>query len=107
MNREVLIAMLTMDPQFKGVVDLDARNKQGLTPLMICAQLGQLEAGRALLQAGASTSIRDAQGRTALDYAAIPPDPDEFADAGISPESKKKLHELLSKPFVPQKEAQK
>lgn len=98
-NRAVLLALLKAVPEYKDLVDVNDQNKRGQTPLMMCAQFGLLEAGTALLQAGASTSIRDAEGRTALDYASIPPDPDSFSDAGISPESKKKLQELLSKPI--------
>ncbi len=98
-NRATLITLLKLDPECQGFLDLDGQNKRGQTPLMICAQYGLLEAGTALLQAGASTSIRDTEGRTALDYASIPPDPDSVSDAGISPESKKKLQELLSKPI--------
>lgn len=98
-NRAVLIALLRTIPEFNDLLEIDAQNKLGQTPLMLCAQYGLLEAGTALLQAGASTSIRDTEGRTALGYASIPPDPDSFSDAGISPESKKKLQELLSKPI--------
>lgn len=44
----------------------DARNAQGLTPLLIAASAGQADAVRALLAQGAGINARSADGRTAL-----------------------------------------
>jgi Ankyrin repeats (many copies) len=92
-NRGALLILLPFE--FQGL--LDAKNKLGQTPLMICAQLGHVEAGTALLERGAVTNTLDSEGRTALDYASTPPASNSIWDWGISDESKKKLRELLSK----------
>jgi ankyrin repeat protein len=48
---------------------IDTQNTQGQTPLDFAIAKGNVETARFLLDHGASTSIRDAQGRTPIDYA--------------------------------------
>ena len=49
--------------------DADAPNAAGATPLMVAVSLGHSAAAEALLDAGAQATLRDAAGRTVLDYA--------------------------------------
>jgi len=53
-----------------GSACLNAQDKAGATPLCLAAFLGQDEAVKALLAAGADCGLRSAAGRTALHYAA-------------------------------------
>lgn len=50
---------------------LDQRDPQGLTALHIAAGLGRLIIARALIKAGADTSLTDPDGHTALDRAVL------------------------------------
>ena len=52
---------------------VDAQNKQGITPLMMAAANGKVEAIRALLAAGADPKKQDFTGRDALGWAAGKP----------------------------------
>ena len=45
--------------------EVDARDQDGMTPLLLAAQRGHLEMVRLLLAAGADVGARDRQGRTA------------------------------------------
>jgi ankyrin repeat protein len=47
---------------------INAKNKDGQTVLMILASRAEVDGIREALQAGADASLRDAQGRTGLDY---------------------------------------
>ena len=49
---------------------LDAQDASGVPPLFLACFMGNAEAASALLAAGASTSLRTSQGRTAMHYAA-------------------------------------
>ena len=49
--------------------DVEARGKDGWTPLHFAAGLGTPEKIAALLEAGASGSIKDKKGNTPFDYA--------------------------------------
>jgi len=51
--------------------EIDARDKYGMTPLMLCAQLGHRTMFRYLIQQGANIEKRDRQGWTVLMYAAF------------------------------------
>ena len=50
-------------------LDVNTPTTYGSTPLMLAAERGNLEAAKALLAAGADTSIKDHTGKTAADYA--------------------------------------
>ena len=50
-------------------VNIDAENRQGLTPLMLAAGEGRLEVVQLLLERNADTGRHDYTGRTALDWA--------------------------------------
>lgn len=45
------------------------RSRDGRTPLMIAASLGNFQTVKVLLEAGAQRDLRDNSGKTALDYA--------------------------------------
>lgn len=51
-------------------VDIDAQNKYGISPAMIAASKGKTEALRILAGAGAKLDAQDAEGVSALHYAA-------------------------------------
>jgi ankyrin repeat protein len=53
----------------KRGADVNARDKDGKTALMIAAEHGELECVRLLLEAGADRALLDKLGNTALDYA--------------------------------------
>jgi ankyrin repeat protein len=48
---------------------IDAESPNGSTPLMMAAMYGSSETVKVLLDAGADTSIKNALGLTALDFA--------------------------------------
>jgi ankyrin repeat protein len=48
--------------------DLNAKNSVGTTVLMILAAAGEADEVRTALKAGADATLKDAMGRTALDY---------------------------------------
>ena len=48
---------------------MDARNRDGKTPLHVAALTGHSEAARFLLEHGADVNARDAEGRTPLYWA--------------------------------------
>lgn len=48
---------------------IDAGSPNGSTPLMMAAEFGQIDVARLLLQEGADPTIKNQQGRTALDFA--------------------------------------
>jgi len=50
--------------------EVDPRNEEGQTPLMIAAELGEPEVVRVLLEFGADRTLRDNYRKTAVDYAA-------------------------------------
>merc|ERR1719183_1547765 len=52
-------------------IDVDARDSEGRTPLMVAASHGQLAVVRAFQQAGADVNACDNQKSTALMYAAM------------------------------------
>ncbi len=52
-------------------VDVDAREKDGSTPLFNAVRGNRLEAGRLLLDSGAEVNLVDLTGRTAIGYAAL------------------------------------
>ena len=49
-----------------GELDMDARDKQGNSPLLLAVMQGQTEAARVLLQAGADATLTDNMGNTVL-----------------------------------------
>ncbi len=49
--------------------DVDGRDQDGQTALMVAAQHGEAECVRVLLEGGANRSAKDLRGKTALDYA--------------------------------------
>ena len=49
--------------------DINAPNENGQTALMVAAQHGEVECLRLLLEAGANRTLKDNQGKIALDYA--------------------------------------
>ena len=49
--------------------NIDAENRQGLTPLMLAAGEGRLEVVQLLLERNADTGRHDYTGRTALNWA--------------------------------------
>ncbi|ERF69460.1 hypothetical protein EPUS_07275 [Endocarpon pusillum Z07020] len=49
--------------------NVDARDRAGTTPLMLCARFGQAASMEILMKKGASTKIQDQTGDTALHYA--------------------------------------
>ena len=51
--------------------EADAPNKAGVTPLMRAAETGDLPKCMALLNGGAKAGLKDADGRTAADWAAM------------------------------------
>jgi ankyrin repeat protein len=61
--------VLTIIDTVKRNVSLNIKNQQGQTPLIIAVIYGHQAAVEALIFAGASLSITDATGKTALDYA--------------------------------------
>lgn len=63
-NLEIVRAILA-----QRISTLDAQRTDGWTALHIAARQGHAEVARALKSAGASTTIRDRRGRTALDLA--------------------------------------
>jgi|GEM_PF-996251 len=56
------------EPLLKSGADINARNADGVTVLMLLAQKIRLEELKAALHAGADATATDGQGRTALDY---------------------------------------
>lgn len=60
--------------------DINARDKQEMTPLILAAFCGRPSRVAALLHSGADIHLRDAEGKTALDYARQHPEP-EHRDA--------------------------
>lgn len=48
---------------------IDAASPNGTTPLMMAAEFGQIDVARLLLAEGADPTIKNQQGRTALDFA--------------------------------------
>ena len=60
---------LTLPELIAAGSDINAANHQGLTPLMVHAQAHGNDIFVQLLEAGADTALRDAQGKTAADYA--------------------------------------
>ncbi len=72
----------------KGPDDVDARNDEGQTPLMLASQGSALPIVRLFLKAGASVFAADREGLTALHYAAVQANPlviDELLAAGADP----------------------
>jgi uncharacterized protein len=80
--------------------DINAQDRRGFTPLHLAAQGYHLDVVRALLAAGASTTVRDAHGNTALwtatfnslgrgdligELLAHGADPDSLNNSGASP----------------------
>ncbi|HTM06442.1 MAG TPA: ankyrin repeat domain-containing protein [Patescibacteria group bacterium] len=53
----------------KRGAELNIKNWQGQTPLIVAVTYGNQAAAEALIFAGASVSIKDQAGKTALDYA--------------------------------------
>ncbi|HEV2601497.1 MAG TPA: ankyrin repeat domain-containing protein [Candidatus Babeliales bacterium] len=49
--------------------DLNAKNQQGITPLMEAAMIGRLDVAQFLVSAGADIDIKDKYGKTALEIA--------------------------------------
>jgi hypothetical protein len=64
--REGHVALVTKLAQS---ADLNAADRSGQTPLIAAARAGQLEMVQVLLNQGASVTVRDWQGRNALDWA--------------------------------------
>lgn len=60
---------LTLPELIAAGADINAANHQGVTPLMVHAQAHRNDIFVQLLEAGADTALRDAQGKTAADYA--------------------------------------
>lgn len=60
---------LTLPELIAAGADINATNHQGVTPLMVHAQAHRNDIFVQLLEAGADTALRDAQGKTAADYA--------------------------------------
>jgi TonB family protein len=56
------------DDLVKAGANINAQNSAGVTALMILAAKGEADEIRDALKAGASASLKDAKGRTALDY---------------------------------------
>src|SRR5208282_6570219 len=56
------------DDLVKAGAKINAQNSAGVTALMILAAKGEADEIRDALKAGANASLKDAKGRTALDY---------------------------------------
>ena len=72
----------------KGPDEVDARNDEGETPLMLAAQGSALPIVRLFLKAGAGVFTADREGLTALHHAALQANPlviDELLAAGADP----------------------
>jgi ankyrin repeat protein len=54
--------------------DINARDAQQMTPLILAASCGRPARVAALLKAGADIRLRDTQGKTALDHAHLHPE---------------------------------
>ncbi len=54
--------------------DINARDAQAMTPLILAASCGRSARVEALLRAGADIFLQDAQGKTALDHARLHPE---------------------------------
>jgi ankyrin repeat protein len=73
-NTRLFIAILRSGPRsveklLEGGADVNARGRNGLTPLMCAAIHGHLRAMEVLLRRGARKDLKDDHGKTALDYA--------------------------------------
>ena len=69
------ITVKTLSPVTAFLLDhgalVNARDTQGMTPLMFAAEFGKTEVVRALLAHGADPALRDKRGWTALDWTAL------------------------------------
>ncbi len=82
-NRPAIVRLLLQDDR----VDINRRGEKGFTALHLAATQGHLEIVRLLLAAGADRNIRDADGRTAYEFATQRQQPellDVFRNARIS-----------------------
>lgn len=59
--------------------DINARDKQEMTPIILTASCGRPSRVAALLRAGADIHLHDAEGKTALDYARLHPESEHRA----------------------------
>jgi hypothetical protein len=66
--------------------DVNAKDDEGLTPLMIAAHYSTPEMVTLLIDAGADVNAKDDDGQTPLMYADRSPDPDEQRFYTIPPE---------------------
>lgn len=57
--------------------DINARDENGMTPLILAAYCGRPTRVAGLLRAGADVHLRDTQGKSALDHARLHPEPDQ------------------------------
>lgn len=69
-GRESVITCLLSQPD----IEIDGRDRQGLTALMFAVRSKKYETAKALVAAGAKLYLRDNLGKTALHYAAISAD---------------------------------
>lgn len=90
-NQAAVVLNLT---QAHGL-SIDARTKAGETCLTLAARFGCVETLEVALALGADITLKDNQGRTALDWANRQVDPDDLNQHGVKQELRAKAADLL------------
>lgn len=68
-NKDVRISECILDEKCKDI-DVNIRNKKGLTPLLLAARMNSTQAMCGILKRGANIKYTDSEGNSALHYAA-------------------------------------
>jgi ankyrin repeat protein len=68
MANYIEVMNLLIDGGEQGISDINAQDENGMTSLMIAIQRQDMEALELLLKENADLSIKDNQGKTAMDY---------------------------------------